>query len=92
MKRALTLLLALCLIVTALAACGNPGGENSPGGSPAQTGDTPAGGGKIIKIGIFEPASGDNGAAGKQETLGFEYAHSITPTVDINGETYTIEL
>jgi branched-chain amino acid transport system substrate-binding protein len=74
MKRALALLLALCLTVTALAACG---------GSP---------GGKVIKIGIFEPASGDNGAAGKQETLGYEYAHSITPTVDIGGETYTIEL
>ena len=27
------------------------------------------------KIGVFEPASGDNGAGGKQETLGMQYAN-----------------
>ena len=32
---------------------------------------------KVVKIGIFEPASGANGAGGKQETLGVKYAHSI---------------
>lgn len=48
--------------------------------------------GKTIKIGVFEPASGDNGAGGKQEVLGIEYANSVCPTVDIGGETYTIEL
>ncbi len=50
------------------------------------------GGDKVIKIGIFEPASGQNGAGGKQETLGIKYAHSVCPTVTLNGETYTIEL
>ena len=25
---------------------------------------------KVVKIGIFEPASGNNGAGGKQEALG----------------------
>ena len=25
---------------------------------------------ETVKIGVFEPASGDNGAGGKQETLG----------------------
>jgi len=47
---------------------------------------------KVIKIGIFEPASGANGAGGKQETLGIKYAHSVCPTVEIGGETYKIEL
>ena len=47
---------------------------------------------KVVKIGIFEPASGDNGAGGKQEALGIQYANEVTPTVDINGETYTVEL
>lgn len=47
---------------------------------------------KVIKIGIFEPASGDNGAGGKQETLGIQYANEVAPTVELNGETYTIEL
>ncbi len=47
---------------------------------------------KVIKIGVFEPASGANGAGGKQETLGIKYAHSVCPTVTINGEEYKVEL
>ena len=47
---------------------------------------------ETLKIGVFEPASGDNGAGGKQEVLGIEYARSLTPTVEINGVTYDIEL
>ncbi len=46
----------------------------------------------VVKIGVYEPASGDNGAGGKQETLGVQYANSITPTVTINGEEYKVEL
>ena len=47
-------------------------------------------GGKTVKIGVFEPASGDNGAGGKQEVLGIEYANSVAPTVDIGGESSTV--
>ena len=79
MKKFLALLMALVLIVCCFSACsGNKGGE--------ETGD------KVIKIGVFEPASGDSGAGGKKETLGMQYANSQTPTVDINGETYKVEL
>ena len=46
----------------------------------------------VIKIGVFEPSSGDNGAGGKQEVLGVEYAHSLKPTVNIGGEEYTVQL
>ena len=42
----------------------------------------------IVKIGVFEPASGDSGAGGKQEMLGMQYANSIQPTVEIGGETH----
>ena len=45
-----------------------------------------------IKIGVFEPSSGDNGAGGKQEVLGIQYANSLTPTVTLNGQTYDVEL
>ncbi len=45
-----------------------------------------------IKIGVFEPFSGDNGAGGRQEVLGIEYANTLKPTVEIDGKTYTIEL
>ncbi len=51
-----------------------------------------AGEGGVIKIGVYEPASGDNGAGGKQETLGIQYANSICPTVEINGVTYDVQL
>ena len=48
--------------------------------------------GTTVRIGVFEPASGDNGAGGKQETLGIQYANSLAPTVDIDGTTYNVEL
>ena len=46
----------------------------------------------VIKIGVFEPSSGDNGAGGKQEVLGVEYACSLKPTVNIGGTEYTVQL
>ncbi|MBR0033055.1 MAG: ABC transporter substrate-binding protein [Treponema sp.] len=46
----------------------------------------------VVKIGVFEPASGDNGAGGKQETLGVQYANSVTPTVTIGGKEYKVQL
>ena len=46
----------------------------------------------VVKIGIFEPASGDNGAGGKQETLGIQYANALTPTVMVGDTEYTVEL
>ncbi|MDO5331205.1 MAG: ABC transporter substrate-binding protein, partial [Bacillota bacterium] len=46
----------------------------------------------VIKVGVFEPQTGDNGAGGKQEILGIDYAHSLYPTVELGGKTYNIEL
>ena len=46
----------------------------------------------VIKIGVFEPSTGDNGAGGKQEILGIQYANSLVPTVTIGGEEYKVEL
>ena len=46
----------------------------------------------VVKIGVFEPASGDSGAGGKQEMLGMQYANTVQPTVEIGGETYKVEL
>lgn len=63
------------------AGCGGSDGEESSGsGNP------------VVKIGVFEPASGDNGAGGKQETLGIQYANSVCPTVEIDGTTYDVQL
>jgi len=77
MKKYIALVLAM-LMVFALCACGDNGGSSD--------------GEKVIKIGVFEPASGDSGAGGKKETLGMQYANSETPTVEIGGETYQVVL
>lgn len=45
-----------------------------------------------VKIGVYEPASGDNGAGGKQEVLGMQFANTECPTVEINGTEYDVEL
>lgn len=76
MKKLFAMLLALVMALT-LVACGEQGGA---------TGD------KVIKIGVFEPQSGDNGAGGKQEILGMQYANKMFPTVTVGGEEYQVEL
>ena len=81
MKKFLALVLALVMALS-LVACG----EKAPADDGAADGE------KIVKIGVFEPQTGDNGAGGKQEILGMEYAHSLFPTVEIGGETYKVQL
>ncbi len=81
MKKFLALVMVLAMVLAIGAGCG--GGDNGGGSN---------GGDKVVKIGVFEPASGENGAGGKQEVLGIRYANSLTPTVEIAGETYTVEL
>ncbi len=77
MKKFLALVLAM-LMVFSLCACGNDSGSSS--------------GDKVVKIGVYEPLTGANGAGGKQEVLGMEYANSVVNTVEIGGETYKVEL
>ena len=67
-------LVLACVMVFALAACGGSGKSSA----------------NTVTIGVFEPASGDNGAGGKQETLGVQYANSVQPTVEIGGKTYNV--
>ena len=46
----------------------------------------------VIKIGVFEPSTGDSASGGKKEILGMQFANSETPTVIIGGEEYRVEL
>jgi branched-chain amino acid transport system substrate-binding protein len=46
----------------------------------------------VVKIGLFQALSGNNGPGGRQQNVGIEYAHSQQPTVDINGKSYRVEL
>ena len=88
MKKFFAMLLALSMAL-GMTACG--GSSSSSGSDSSQSGDA-ASGDKVVRIGVFEPATGDSGAGGKQEMLGMQYANHITPTVDIGGETYQVEL
>lgn len=80
MKRILALLLTAAMLILCAASCG----EKTPAGITV-TGDT-------IKIGVFEPTTGENGGGGMQEVLGIRYANSVVPTVTIGGKEYKIEL
>ena len=46
----------------------------------------------VIKVGVFEPVTGENGGGGFQEVLGMRYANQVAPTVDIGGKSYKVEL
>lgn len=54
MKKLMAILLALVLVAS-LCACDAGGGTAT---------DKPGSGNPVVKIGVFEPASGDNGAGG----------------------------
>ena len=83
MKKLMAAVLALVMALS-LAACGGKSDSQD-----AQSGDF---GNKVVKIGVFEPQTGDNGAGGKQEILGMQYANYVQPTVEIGGETYDVKL
>ena len=94
MKKLLAAVLCLILTASLVAGCSSAPAPGSGSGTPAPGGSsTPAASGSdTVKIGIFEPASGENGGGGKQEVLGIRYAHSLVPTVEVGGKTYKVEL
>ena len=100
MKKIIALVLALVLVF-ALCACGSTGGsdtqtpassapeQGAADNSAAPSGDSDM---EVVKIGIFEPSTGDSASGGKKEILGIQYANSLTPTVEVGGKTYKVEL
>lgn len=88
MKRFVALAAAAAMSVSALAGCSS----SSTAASGSAAAGSSASGDKVVKIGVFEPSTGDSASGGKKETLGMQYANAETPTVEIGGETYTVEL
>ena len=78
MKKLFAVLLAVCMVLS-LCACSASGGKSDSGA-------------KVIKIGVFEPSSGDSASGGKKEILGMQYANSQVPEVTLGGQTYKVEL
>jgi branched-chain amino acid transport system substrate-binding protein len=99
MKKIIALVLALVLVF-ALCACGSTGSSDTqtPASSAPEQGaaDNSASSGdsdmEVVKIGVFEPSTGDSASGGKKEILGMQYANSETPTVEVGGKTYKVEL
>ena len=85
MKKLMAVLLALVMVLS-LAACGGSKSDSQGAQSSGESGN------KVVKIGVFEPQTGDNGGGGKKEILGMQYANTVQPTVEINGETYDVKL
>ncbi len=77
MKRYIAVLCTVVMVLTLLAGCNSK--------APVSTD-------KVIKIGVFEPTTGYSASGGKKEVLGIKYANQLTPTVELMGETYKIEL
>lgn len=84
MKKVMAMLMAgvmACLTACAAAGAGADGAA-APASSSSDT----------IKIGVFEPSTGDSASGGKKEILGMQYANAETPTVEVGGKTYNVEL
>jgi hypothetical protein len=76
--RKISLLLVIALLVSVFATgCGGTKEEATE---------------NIIKIGVFEPLTGENGGGGQQEVDGMTYANTVKPTVTIGDVEYKIEL
>ena len=94
MKKFLASALSAAMMLSLLAGCG--GGTASSGsstsGGAASTGSSAAAGDKVIKIGVFEPATGDSASGGKKEMLGMQFANAETPTVTVGDEEYQVQL
>ena len=82
MKKIIAMLMATVMVM-GLTACGGAAADG--GASAGASGDT-------IRIGVFEPSTGDSASGGKKEILGMQYANAETPTVEVGGKTYNVEL
>lgn len=82
MKKFLSLALAALMTAGCLVGCGSA--KKTPDGITVE-GDT-------IKVGVFEPVTGENGGGGSQEVLGIRYANKQVPSVTIGDKEYKIEL
>ena len=87
MKKFLAMALAAVMVI-GVAGCGSS--SEKPAESEGK--EATASGENVIKIGVFEPQTGENGGGGLQEVYGMRYANQIYPTVEIGGTEYKIEL
>ena len=81
MKKAFALLLAATMLTASLAVC--TGGTTTNDGGNEEN---------VIRIGVFEPLTGDSASGGKKELLGVQYANAETPTITLGDKEYKVEV
>lgn len=81
MKKAFALLLAATMLTASLAGC--TGGTTTNDGGNEEN---------VIRIGVFEPLTGDSASGGKKELLGVQYANAETPTITLGDKEYKVEV
>ncbi|MCL2578478.1 MAG: ABC transporter substrate-binding protein [Oscillospiraceae bacterium] len=97
MKKKMFIALTLALLMT-LAACAPaaPATPAAPAADAPAAGDAaaPAADGDMpeLVIGLFQPATGANGAGGRQESLGTIFANYRQPTVEIGGVMHRVRI
>lgn len=87
MKKFLAMALAAVMVI-GVAGCGSSSEKPAEGEGKEAT----ASGENVIKFGVFEPQTGENGGGGLQEVYGMRYANQMYPTVEVGGTEYKIEL
>ena len=70
MKKQYTLLVVFTLIIALIAGCAQ---------TPSAPTDEQPSSDKVIRIGVFQPVTGENGGGGFQEVLGIRYARESSP-------------
>ena len=91
MKKFFALILALVMALS-LAACGSSSSGASSGAAASSSASGSAASGDSIKVGVFEPMTGGNAAAGQLELEGMQLANKVRPTVTIDGVSHPVEL
>ncbi len=93
MKKLFAIALTVALLMTALVGCGSASSSSDTAADDTTTeSSTAAAGDNVVKIGVFEPSTGDSASGGKKEMLGMQYANAETPTVTVGDTEYTVQL
>ena len=85
LKKLLALFMTMAILVC-LCACGFDEDDDS------SLDDSPAVKGGTIRIGVFEPLSGEDASGGQRELLGIRFANEKFPSVKVGKKTYELQL
>lgn len=79
MKKYLRIAAFMMASIVALSGCSSKPAEPTEGNTTPE--ETTSNAGDVIKIGVFQPLTGENGGGGAQEVNGIKYANEVYPEV-----------